>query len=108
MRGLWQAAIVVMLSPVAFTAQAQKDTCPQKTITPPVASDCSQQDSDNSPAAKESTESPGNESSETPDTLMKVLAAHGKHNFENESWNLYAQYTYISHWKQASPRFIPT
>lgn len=104
MRGLWQAAIMVMLSPVALTAQAQKDTCPQKTDSISASSsDCSQT-SDKSKAARESPESPETESSsDSPDTLMKVLAAHGKHDIENESWNLYGQYTYISHWKTSFP-----
>jgi high affinity Mn2+ porin len=39
---------------------------------------------------------------DTPDaqpSLMKVLADHGKHDLENESWNAYGQFTYISGWK---------
>jgi high affinity Mn2+ porin len=35
-------------------------------------------------------------------SLMKVLAARGLHDIENESWNAYGQFTYISSWK---PRF---
>jgi high affinity Mn2+ porin len=34
---------------------------------------------------------------------MKLLAEHGKHNIEDESWNLYGQFTYISAWKLAFP-----
>ena len=30
---------------------------------------------------------------------MKVLADNGKHNIENEAWNVYTQFTYISSWK---------
>jgi hypothetical protein len=32
-------------------------------------------------------------------SLMKVLADHGLHDIENESWNAYGQFTYISNWK---------
>lgn len=34
-------------------------------------------------------------------SFMKLLAEHGKHNVENESWNAYGQFTYIYGWKQA-------
>jgi len=30
---------------------------------------------------------------------MKVLADDGLHEIENESWNAYGQFTYISSWK---------
>lgn len=96
MKGVWQAAIIVMLSPLALTAQAQQETCP-----PASSSDCSQKTSDASTATREPPQTES--SSESPDTLMKVLAAHGKHDIENESWNFYAQYTYISHWKTSFP-----
>lgn len=36
-----------------------------------------------------------------PTTLMGSLAEHGKHDIENESWNVYGQFTYISGWKPA-------
>lgn len=36
-------------------------------------------------------------------SLMRVLAEHGKHDLENEVWNLYGQFTYISGWKPAFP-----
>jgi high affinity Mn2+ porin len=36
-------------------------------------------------------------------SFMKLLAEHGKHNIEDESWNLYGQFTYISAWKLAFP-----
>jgi len=36
-------------------------------------------------------------------SLMRVLAEHGKHDLENETWNLYGQFTYISGWKPAFP-----
>jgi high affinity Mn2+ porin len=39
---------------------------------------------------------------DTPDaqpSLMKLLADRGKHDLENESWNAYGQFTYISGWK---------
>ena len=39
---------------------------------------------------------------ETP-TLMKVLAAHGVHDIDNERWNAYGQFTYISSWKRSFP-----
>ncbi len=32
-------------------------------------------------------------------SLMKLLAEHGHHNLEDESWNAYGQFTYISAWK---------
>jgi len=34
---------------------------------------------------------------------MKLLAEHGKHNIEDENWNAYGQFTYISVWKPAFP-----
>jgi high affinity Mn2+ porin len=37
--------------------------------------------------------------SEEQPTLMKVLTAHGKHNIDDEKWNAYGQFTYISSWK---------
>jgi hypothetical protein len=32
-------------------------------------------------------------------SLMKLLADRGKHNLEDETWNVYGQFTYISGWK---------
>jgi hypothetical protein len=34
-------------------------------------------------------------------SMMQVLADKGLHNIENESWNAYGQFTYISSWKQS-------
>ena len=34
-----------------------------------------------------------------PTTFMNTLARHGLHNLEDERWNIYGQYTYISSWK---------
>lgn len=34
---------------------------------------------------------------------MKVLAERGEHNLEDEKWNLYGQFTYISSWKPGFP-----
>ena len=31
-------------------------------------------------------------------TFMKVLADRGQHDIDNESWNAYGQFTYISSW----------
>ncbi|HEX7668792.1 MAG TPA: hypothetical protein VF395_04380, partial [Polyangiaceae bacterium] len=31
--------------------------------------------------------------------VMNLLAQHGLHDIENESWNAYGQFTYISSWK---------
>lgn len=36
-------------------------------------------------------------------SLMKMLAEHGKHNLEDETWNAYGQFTYISGWKPGFP-----
>ncbi len=36
-------------------------------------------------------------------TFMKALAADALHNIEDESWNAYGQFTYISSWKLAFP-----
>jgi len=36
-------------------------------------------------------------------SLMKVLAEDGLHDIENESWNAYGQFTYISSWKPSFP-----
>src|SRR5215472_16667929 len=46
--------------------------------------------------------SPAPRTEEQP-SLMKVLANHGEHNIENESWNVYGQFTYISNWKTSFP-----
>ena len=34
-------------------------------------------------------------------SFMKMLAERGKHNLEDETWNAYGQFTYISGWKPA-------
>lgn len=34
---------------------------------------------------------------------MSLLTEHGKHNIDDENWNLYGQITYISAWKLAFP-----
>jgi high affinity Mn2+ porin len=42
----------------------------------------------------------------TPDnqfSFMKLLADDGLHDIENESWNAYGQFTYISSWKPSFP-----
>lgn len=36
-------------------------------------------------------------------SLMQWLADHGMHDLENESWNAYGQFTYISDWKPSFP-----
>src|SRR5262249_48966803 len=36
-------------------------------------------------------------------TLMKVLTENGKHDIDNERWNAYGQFTYISSWKRSFP-----
>jgi high affinity Mn2+ porin len=36
-------------------------------------------------------------------TLMKVLTDDGLHNIEDENWNAYGQFTYISSWKPSFP-----
>lgn len=36
-------------------------------------------------------------------SLMQILSEHGKHNLEDESWNAYLQFTYISVWKAGFP-----
>jgi hypothetical protein len=38
-----------------------------------------------------------------PASLMKFLAQRGLHDLKDESWNAYAQFTYISSWKPAFP-----
>ena len=42
---------------------------------------------------------PSTAAEETPFTLMGYLAQHGLHNINNEAWNLYGQFTYITSWK---------
>ncbi len=39
----------------------------------------------------------------SPPSFMKALAEHGKHDLENEAWNAYGQFTYISSWKPGFP-----
>ena len=41
-------------------------------------------------------------------SFMKMLADKGEHDIENESWNAYGQFTYISSWKPAFKPLIPT
>ncbi|CAN5903163.1 hypothetical protein BH11MYX2_BH11MYX2_22530 [soil metagenome] len=41
------------------------------------------------------------EKDDAPQTGMGLLAAHGKHDLDDESWNVYGQLTYISLWKRA-------
>lgn len=41
------------------------------------------------------------EKDDAPPTAMSLLAARGKHDIDNERWNVYAQMTYISLWKRA-------
>jgi high affinity Mn2+ porin len=36
-------------------------------------------------------------------SFMKLLDEHGLHDTENESWNVYGQFTYISSWKPQFP-----
>src|SRR2546423_13069296 len=52
-------------------------------------------------SAQQATTSPAPPSSEQI-TLMKVLTEHDRHEVEDENWNAYGQFTYISSWK---PRF---
>jgi hypothetical protein len=42
---------------------------------------------------------PPAEHEDTAFDVMNVLARHGLHDLDDESWNLYGQFTYISHWK---------
>jgi hypothetical protein len=46
--------------------------------------------------------SPGPRSDEQP-SLMQALSDDGLHDMENESWNAYGQFTYISSWKPSFP-----
>ena len=46
---------------------------------------------------------PGGPPPEDQPTFMKLLADDGLHDIENESWNAYGQFTYISNWKLAFP-----
>jgi high affinity Mn2+ porin len=49
---------------------------------------------------------PGASDQDAPDeqpSFMKLLAKHGHHNFEDERWNAYGQFTYIYGWKKAFP-----
>ncbi len=47
------------------------------------------------PASAQTESSPD----EDQPSFMKLLAERGKHNLEDEKWNLYGQFTYISGWK---------
>src|SRR3984957_20402142 len=46
--------------------------------------------------------SPGPRTDDQP-SLMKTLAEDGDHDIEEESWNAYGQFTYISSWKPSFP-----
>ncbi|HEY0265096.1 MAG TPA: carbohydrate porin, partial [Granulicella sp.] len=39
--------------------------------------------------------------SEAQPSLMRLISRHTHHDLENERWNVYGQFTYISSWKQA-------
>ena len=52
--------------------------------------------------AKAQIGSPAPRPEEQP-SLMKVLAQDGEHDLQNESWNAYGQFTYISSWKPSFP-----
>ncbi len=36
-------------------------------------------------------------------SFMKLLSEHGLHNLDDEKWNAYGQFTYISNWKASFP-----
>jgi high affinity Mn2+ porin len=55
-----------------------------------------------SPAGAQSA-SPGARPDEDQFSLMKLLAEHELHDIEEESWNAYGQFTYISSWKKRFP-----
>jgi high affinity Mn2+ porin len=46
--------------------------------------------------------SPGPRTEDQP-SMMKTLADNGEHDLEDESWNAYGQFTYISSWKPSFP-----
>lgn len=85
MKGLWRAAMILALC-CALHAQSQPDACPQKP-------------GDSNPP--QTGNGPQNDDPDAPPTFMKVLADQGKHDLENESWNAYGQFTYISNWKRS-------
>ena len=46
--------------------------------------------------------SPAPRSDDQP-SIMKTLADDGDHDIDEESWNAYGQFTYISSWKPSFP-----
>jgi hypothetical protein len=54
------------------------------------------------PPVSAQTASPVSRADEQP-SLMKALAERDLHDIEDESWNAYGQFTYISSWKRAFP-----
>lgn len=87
MRPTLLAVIILMFTIAGPLVRAQTDVCPEGGNCPQSA------DADTAPKP----------SDDGPPTLMKILAAHGEHNLENESWNFYGQFTYISSWKTSFP-----
>jgi len=52
-----------------------------------------------SPASAEVSEATGHDDDAF--DVMNVLTRHGLHDLDDESWNAYGQFTYISNWKQS-------
>jgi high affinity Mn2+ porin len=50
-----------------------------------------------------SAQTEGSAADDNQPSFMKMLAERGEHNFEDEKWNLYGQFTYISGWKPGFP-----
>jgi high affinity Mn2+ porin len=53
--------------------------------------------------SQDSSAAPSPDAVDEQPSLMKLLARHGHHDIEDESWNAYGQFTYISAWKPAFP-----
>ena len=115
MKVLVRTAILLALSIASPAIHAQTEVCPHNTQAfSSIFTDCLQSPTTYNPSHNKdvvhtgdlntsSQNLPAEPASNEPPTLMKLLAKHGKHEMENESWNLYSQFTYISSWKPSFP-----
>src|ERR1700737_1960319 len=87
-------AVAVLLAALATSAAAATESAPQPT---------GQADANPSAAPATAVPTGAAEPAAEPASLMRLLAQKGLHDLKDESWNAYAQFTYISSWKPGFP-----
>ena len=93
---------ILILLPVLSLASASARTGQRLfSVIQPAVSE-SQNAGQNAPSTDPQNGSPSDSSDDQP-SLMKLLNERGHHDLENESWNVYGQFTYISGWKPSFP-----